>query len=520
MHNIKKYRIEILFATILFIFVLIKLSVLSLPYFWDELGVYSRAALYLHDNGISLMPKALPPELSRGHPLFFSFIYAVSFKLFGDTLLTGHITSLVISLAFILSLYFILKSQFQNKNLALAVAVFVLIQPVFIAQSVMVLPEILLAMFMLLSVHCFSRKKYVQYALFSSLAILVKETAIILPFAVICADLFIAIANRKKINRILSVSHLIAFFPFVVFGIFLLIQKQQNGWYFFPYHISAVSIRADVFFMQFQDYCKFITMEQGRMSFTIILFVAYCMNIALNKKKLRHPVFEYLSCLLLLCTLWFLYNDNDLAFLISFSMFCMLFIFLRMKLNTFQPFNMYLFVLALGGLLFSSINFYMNRYIIFILPAFMCLFCLYSGSRIRNDAVLLFLLVGFGVISYLNIESKTFHYDEDMSYVKYIEQQQSAMQYMENKLTGREINVFANFPLYHGFTDTRLGYTTLKDDKDFHLIKANKRTTAFNYILIADPGSYDHILPAADSIAIEKEFENAIGNITIYKAND
>jgi hypothetical protein len=52
---------------------------LSVPYFWDELGVYSRAALYLYDHQISLLPNALPPELSRGYPLLCAALFALGF---------------------------------------------------------------------------------------------------------------------------------------------------------------------------------------------------------------------------------------------------------------------------------------------------------------------------------------------------------------------------------------------------------------------------------------------------------
>ncbi|MBC8048286.1 MAG: glycosyltransferase family 39 protein, partial [Fimbriimonadaceae bacterium] len=235
------FKVEWILALVLIIFILFKIDAITLPYFWDELGVYSRAALHLHDHGLSLLPKDLPPELSRGHPMLFSFIYGLSFTLFGDTILTGHITTLFISIVFIIALYLIFKDQFQNKYFALAAASIVLIQPIFVAQSVMVLPEVMLALFMILSLYFFSKQKYILYMLFSSAAILVKETAIIIPIVVFTANAIILFARENSLKEIFKLKYFSAFIPLAVFGGFLFIQKQQNGWYFFPYHIEAVS---------------------------------------------------------------------------------------------------------------------------------------------------------------------------------------------------------------------------------------------------------------------------------------
>ncbi|MCI5142755.1 MAG: hypothetical protein D3909_13730, partial [Candidatus Electrothrix sp. ATG1] len=72
--GVKKINPIYLLVTSFFLFKLIHLRV---PYFWDELGVYSRAALYLFDHGISMLPDAMPPELSRGHPLLCAVFFVV-----------------------------------------------------------------------------------------------------------------------------------------------------------------------------------------------------------------------------------------------------------------------------------------------------------------------------------------------------------------------------------------------------------------------------------------------------------
>ena len=126
---------ELFVVFILLLFVLLKIPALHLPYFWDELGVYSRAGLYLHDNGLGLLPKDLPPELSRGHPLLFAFIQAIGYNIFGDGVVGGHITALIISLILLWSVYFI-TSKYFSKYTALLAVMILIIQPLFFAQSV------------------------------------------------------------------------------------------------------------------------------------------------------------------------------------------------------------------------------------------------------------------------------------------------------------------------------------------------------------------------------------------------
>jgi hypothetical protein len=185
------------FTIILVLFILAKLPAMQLPYFWDELGVYSRAGLYLHDNGLGLLPKNLPPELSRGHPLLFSFIHGCGYFIFGDGVVGGHITGLIIALFLLLSIYKIAYHHFNQKTALLSVML-VIVQPVFFAQSILVLPEICLALFMLWAIHYWSIRKYGWYALMSTAAILIKETAIIIPVVVITASIINWLVQRPK----------------------------------------------------------------------------------------------------------------------------------------------------------------------------------------------------------------------------------------------------------------------------------------------------------------------------------
>lgn len=446
---------------LLLIFVLLKIPALTLPYFWDELGVYARAALYLHDNGPGLLPAALPPELSRGHPLLFSFLHAMSFRVFGDTVITAHILSLVFSICLLVTLFVISKKYF-GENAALITVVCLMVQPVFFAQSVLVLPEITLALFSILAIWFWVEKKYFFYALTSVAAILTKETAIIIPFALLLMEVYYLFRNKKKIHINIKTGLLI--FPLLVFGIFLLIQKQQNGWYLFPLHRDAIHAGTSSF-TYFIDYMVFVFIHQGRLPATLML-------------------------------LFF-------GYLVSSNKFCLC------KGNKFL---LTLLLLMTGGIAFHALNFYMDRYMLFIVVAMSMLTGYVVTEMIALKSYVKYLMAVVLLAPLVYLHAGEFNYDADMSYVDYVHLQQQSVDDVNHRL-GKTDTLFANFPLVYAFFDTRLGYTdtlqiTLTDKE--HISNAR-------YYLIAVPGADDHHLPPAEELKTLDIFENEVAAITLMQ---
>ena len=90
---------------ILLVFVALKIPHLHYAYFWDESWPYAPAlrAMYLHGPG--LMPNAIDPELSRGHPLLFHALAATWMKIFGTSHVSLHSFALLISILFLIFIY-------------------------------------------------------------------------------------------------------------------------------------------------------------------------------------------------------------------------------------------------------------------------------------------------------------------------------------------------------------------------------------------------------------------------------
>lgn len=516
MLRIQKHLPQFTLTIALAVFLLCKVQVLHLPYFWDELGVYARAALYLHDHGLGLLPVSLPPELSRGHPILFSFLFGLSYTLFGDGILTGHLTALFVAILFVGVVFHVMKRQTGNTYLALAVSVCVLVQPLFVAQSVLVLPEVMLAMLMILALHAYASGNILLYMLVSSLAILVKETAIIIPSTVFFSQAILMLANPNQAKEKISVIHFFAFFPLLVYGAFLIIQKQQNGWFFFPYHIEAVSFHASTFIAQFADYNKFIFMEQGRLLLTAFILLAHSTKLIFYRKHIAKRNFHIMSALFAFAAGLCLYNDYDLYFLLSFIVFLVMQCILYFMTNHLHRFVVFMIVFAVTGLVFSAVNFYMNRYVLFIIPVYAVLLCTVLEIHKWRYRHVLVLCIAVCAVAMPNMYNNSFHYDEDMSYTDYVLLQKEAMQYAESMLKPGD-KIFGNFPSSNAFDDKRIGY--LSYDLKHWVHVRDKKLIDVDFILLCDPGSYDTVLPDGDSLKVVHTFRNNIAAFTLYEKN-
>ena len=117
--------------------------------------------------------------------------------------------------------------------------------------------------------------------------------------------------------------------------------------------------------------------------------------------------------------------------------------------------------------------------------------------------------------SSLNMQQK-FHYDENMSYVDFLDIQQKAIDHVMNNVGSNEF-IYANFPINVALVDSRFGYTLLVENKDFRVLNHQNTQYEIKYSLISDPGSYEYELPDSNSIVLDKLVENNVVNVKIYR---
>lgn len=450
---------------ILAVFTAVKIPALSVPLFWDEVGVYGAAGLYMHDHTLSMLPASLPPELSRGHPLLYTFLQATWYTIFGDSVIGGHIGNLMISLMLMLSVWYIIGKCITRRAALIAVCLLA-VQPIFFAQSVMVLPEVLLTLCMLWALYFWTTNSYIGFAIFATLAILTKETAVILPaVAIVHVLLTQKWRNRMSVRMVVGI-----IFPWLIFGLFLLIQKMQNGWYFFPYHGDNIKLVLPLMLDLLEKYARFIFIEQGRIVLSGICALA--IGIFLWNKQFRIP--HFLLLLLIWCT---------------------------------------------AGVAINCISFYLDRYVLFVLVGGILIASAFIDQLIsQHRAFLLCLPVGLivgSVFMYGNPWEKRepglpneeyFTYDSDMLYVSYAENMRQMIQETIDAADTVQA-YYANWPITSAIMDTRYGYTGKKIYTDFYMspswekyltISGNK-TLPVASALIADPGAYNYVIPADSS---------------------
>lgn len=220
------------------LFIVLKSAHLDYPFFWDESWPYASAIHEMYKVGPSLSPSAIPPELSRGHPTLFIFLVSVWMKLFGTSLTAIHSFPLFIAALFSLAIYETGRKLFSARTGVLALLL-IIFQAVFFVQASFVLLEVFLAFFGLLSLYFYAKGKLTLLSLSLLILFFTKESGLALGLTLGIVSLVrLAI---KDIDGKMFLRHLVAFgLPLLAIVIFFQIQKDQLGWYFFPYHVELM----------------------------------------------------------------------------------------------------------------------------------------------------------------------------------------------------------------------------------------------------------------------------------------
>jgi 4-amino-4-deoxy-L-arabinose transferase-like glycosyltransferase len=418
---VKNNIFEVSTAVAIFVFILCKRHDIRIPYHWDELGVYVPAAFQMKDTGhISLLPGSIDSLFSRGHPLLFTFSNALVFKIFGDTVTVGHIFALLLSIL-TLVLFFIVAKNLFNKKVAFISTILLSAQPIFFTLSAQLLPEMMITFFTLGCIYGIAKKKWILYGIFGSLAILTKESAIVIPATALLLMFIESIRNKDFFTMNRFRSFLTGSIPLFVFGIFLIIQKIQNGWFLFPEHIGyihwAMGLLLGGAWRIFQD----IFTSQGRWMIGIAALAGF--------------VLSFFSTQLI--------PQEKKRTLLIFLIFILL------------------------AFIFADINYYLTRYILYVIP-FVVLVGTYTVISTFEKILpnqkwiqwLLILLFSFNGVVLAHKHMSESPDTCDMSYKLVVNVSKQSIHWAEQNWSKDTIE--ANFPIYQGLEDPRNGYLTGK----------------------------------------------------------
>ena len=458
-------------------FFLLKMSHLAIPYFWDELGVYSMAALYMHDHGLTILPGVIPADLSRGHPLLCAAVFGAMYKVLGPHVWVGHLAALIMSCGLLVLLYEAGKALTRHHVAGLA-CLMLMVQPVFIAQSTMVLPEVMLALLCTAAMFAYAKNRLGLFALFSSFAILTKETAIALPAAIGCLELAqVMVTRRLSKDSVLAL--LAALTPICCWLVFLLLQREKHGWFFFPLHTDYVSFSLQQILSRLSYYLSFLFKGQGRYLWTVVILLAVSRYYFRNSREFFKTLLEQL-----------------------------------LKALAARRFLLSGLVFLCFGLLVSMLNFHLARYALFIMPvsclivSMLFFFFAERFNRMRFTAVLLICLPFF----YYSPDD--FNFDADMGYLHIVRTQLAVSEYLNDNFSSSTV-ICSDFPVNFGLMDQRAGY--VQHSYPNQMLSCNTEKGAMTDVYVfTSPGNLEYSKPDMRYLGLVKEYTSSFSRALIY----
>ena len=398
------------------ILLVVQLPNLSLPYFWDEAWSYIKAITKMSEVGPSLLPGRVPIEYSKGHPQFFYFLASTWMNLWGGSIVAMRILSLIISICLLLTVYFGLE-KIANWQSAITGATLVSVQSMFLAQSILVLPEVLVSLLFVFSFFLFVSRNYLGYALSCILMVQTKETTIVLALVFGLFYLFRLSdqAERSKFRW----QHLIALLsPGLIYLLFLVLHKHAFGVAFNSDHLDYFSTDIGSIIAKTKSALAHIFVHSGRTALTVIAFATI--------------------------TVAFFRNDVSM-----------------------RPVTLALIAIVFH-ILFSVLNFFSPRYGLVAILAFITVFAYLWGQFKLNPYIRSVVIIALSIVCLGKSLTKKNNLDTTLGYIETVKVFQDIVNYCEdNQLQDEAFAV--SFNMTYNLSDRAMGY--IRGEKDFSNIR-------------------------------------------------
>ena len=207
------------------IFLIVTLLCARHIFFWDTYQLCGRQAWALFDNGLAHW--ILPQEIDSGHPPLFGFYHAALWKIFGANVIVSHLGMLPFLWGIVYYLFRI-GNHLLDQSKSVYLILFLLADPVFMGQAVLVSPDIVLLFFML---FCFFGvlKDHKFYIVVGALGLgLISMRGMMVLFAIIIFNL---LYNNKRLEPWKAISSIANYVPALVSVFFFLaLHYIHTGW--------------------------------------------------------------------------------------------------------------------------------------------------------------------------------------------------------------------------------------------------------------------------------------------------
>lgn len=454
---------------LIIVFIGVKIPFLSLPYYLDEALLYGPAIRKMEATKLGIFPNSLPSELSHGHPLLFHFLGAGWMKLFGTSLTVSHIFSLLIAVLLLIAVYFFGKKIFLSPKAGFTATFVLIMQPVFLAQSGFLLPEIMLALFSLLTFYFYLDNKRVLYVIAGILTVFTKETGVIVIATLLLWTFFATIfSDDGKKWKKYFVQSLVISLPLLPFIAFFVYQNILRGWFLYPENVSLISASTADILTNLERYGSYVFIYQGRNLLTYSTIIALLV-VLFSGRTLETTESKAILILLL---------------------------------------HIFVFII------FSCFYFYSDRYAMSIIPLFALLFAFSINKAIdRNWVPWIALIVVAGLQwQFLNKRSNT---DHNLGYADAVKTNQLAINYCtENKMQDKNIYGYSMMKQY--LVNPYAGYVS--EDNKFNNVneKFSDKTEYVIFSFMEDKETYER-LKKTQRLKLLERFEERQSWTEIYK---
>ncbi len=362
---------------------ILKIPHLAFNFSGDEAWSYYQAILKLADRGPSLLPGKLGLVDSRGHPLLFYFVSAVWINLLPGVNFFTRLLPLLTSVAVLAAFHHLLMKH--TKPTVAAISTLLLsVQSLFLAQASLVLPEMMLTLWLLLSLHFYLARQYRWFALTATLMVLTKETGVM--FTGLFGLIYIAENIRHFHRRDFLTNGLVMAIPLMVYALFLVLHFRAYGSFFFNEHLEYMQYDSGAVMSKLRSASSNLVTRYGRSTLAAAAVVSLLL-MGFRKQKPGEGRFLLISL-----------------------------------------------VLILSLMLFSIFNFFTHRYILPAMPLFIgcCVGLMVQAFQKQKWMVAAITLVLFGSTLSHSL-SKAGKGDNDLGYVQYLKVHQSVVNWCEDQ---------------------------------------------------------------------------------------
>ena len=439
----------------------------DLPFFWDESWVYAPAIKKMGED-FCLLPSCAN-EYTRGHPLLFHAIGGAWVKIFGSGFYSLRAFAFAITMALQYSCYYIVSSLL-NPRVAFYFSLILILQNIIFAQSTFVFPEISLALAAMWVLYFYLRNKRLSFFISGLLLCLIKEQGLLLLIAIFLWELFLLLRNvgMRSVVRFKNLKNIFFLIsPVIGIVLFLLMQRIQKGYWFYPEHIQLIKHDLRTIGYQLRVASEFLLMNSGRyiLSFLFLLIFLFFGKV----RPLATRIILLGFILVLVKTLSGKWGFSPVV-VIVLSSISLLVIFYRfvfsgkeqeMKINFIGPASFFILIY----LSFCSFNFFTERYLAVVLPFVLLLFLGLIDHWLTSVQVKHLIFLFMSVVSVFFLLTARGFGDTSPRNYQAVQLQQKVVQFaLDSKWQKHKI--LTSFVMANNFQNPASGYVSVENKFD------------------------------------------------------